>query len=113
MSVATGQFLDVRLGAYEQGERALLMDALDPLHSDDVVVLDRGYPAWWLLVALQALKLNFCERIDACGWPAVGRLLRSSACEAVLTHRLRPATRKTVLALGLACPETITLRRPA
>ena len=110
MSVATGQFLDVRLGAYEQGERALLMGALDALHTDDVMVLDRGYPAWWLFAALQARGLNFCARIDACGWPDVGRLLRSSAREVVLTHRLRPATRKAVLALGLPCPETITLR---
>lgn len=110
MSVATGQFLDVRLGAYEQGERALLMDALDVLRADDVVVLDRGYPAWWLFAALQARKLNVCARIDACGWPDVARLLRSSAREVVLTHRPHPATRKAVLALGLQCPETISLR---
>lgn len=110
MSVATGQFLDVRLGAYEQGERALLMGALDALRTDDVVVLDRGYPAWWLFAALQARKVNFCTRIDACGWPDVVRLLRGSAREVVLTHRLRADTRKAVLALGLPCPETIQLR---
>ncbi|MFT3720900.1 IS4 family transposase [Pseudorhodoferax sp.] len=110
MSVATGQFLDVRLGAYEQGERALLMGALDALRADDVMVWDRGYPAWWLFAALQARKVNFCARIDACGWPDVVRLLRSSAREIVLTHRLRPDTRRAVLALGLPCPETIELR---
>ena len=49
--------------------------------ADDVLVLDRGYPAWWLFAALQARKLNFCARIDACGWPDVARLLRSSARE--------------------------------
>ena len=110
LSVATGQFLDVRLGAYEQGERALLMGALDALRADDVLVLDRGYPAWWLFAALQARTLNFCARIDACGWPDVARLLRSSAREVVLTHRLLPATRQAVLALGLPCPETIQVR---
>jgi hypothetical protein len=113
LSVATGQFLDASLGAYGQGERELVMQSLGRLRADDVLVLDRGYPAWWLFGALQAKGLAYCARIDACGWPAAQRLMTSSAQEVTLEHKANAKQRRELaLALEgeLECPEVIKLR---
>jgi hypothetical protein len=43
-ATATRQMLDITVGRYDEGERALLLRSLGVLKSDDVLVLDRGYP---------------------------------------------------------------------
>ena len=110
LSVATGQFLDVRMGRYDQGERELLMQSIDALQQDDVLVLDRGYPSWWLFAALQARSVHYCVRIDACSWPDVDRLLRSSAQEMVVQREARADVRKVLAELGLPCAQQLHLR---
>ena len=48
----------------EVGERQMLFEALDRLGPDDVLVLDRGYPAAWLVAYLNARNIHFCVRCD-------------------------------------------------
>lgn len=63
-------------------ERAMLMEALDALGPDDVLVLDRGYPAAWLVAVLQARGIRYCMRCDnPSGWAAGKAFLRSDADE--------------------------------
>jgi hypothetical protein len=45
-------------------ERNMLMEALDVLGPDDVLVLDRGYPAAWLVALLNARGIRFVMRCD-------------------------------------------------
>ena len=45
-ATATRQVLDITVGRYDEGERALLLRSLGVLKNGDVLVLDRGYPAW-------------------------------------------------------------------
>ena len=71
-----------------QGERALLLRALGVLKSDDVLVLDRGYPAWWLFAALHDRAVQFCMRLDGCGWAGAKHLQQSSQRELIVSHRL-------------------------
>ncbi len=58
----------------------MLMEALDVLGPDDVLVLDRGYPAAWLVALLNERGIRFVTRCDndsglEChqGIPALGR----------------------------------------
>ncbi|MDD4189994.1 MAG: hypothetical protein PHI28_01570 [Mangrovibacterium sp.] len=46
--------LDARLAPYASGERDLLMEHLDKVGSGDLLLLDRGYPCFWLLFLLKA-----------------------------------------------------------
>ncbi len=45
-------------------ERQMLFEALACLGPDDLLVLDRGYPATWLVAYLTEKKIRFCMRCD-------------------------------------------------
>ena len=64
----------------EVSERQMLFEALDRLGPDDVLVLDRGYPAAWLVALLNARGIRFAMRCDnASGWAATRRFMASGA----------------------------------
>jgi Transposase DDE domain len=63
-------------------ERSMLVEALQLLRPDDVLVLDRGYPAAWLVALLNARGIRFVMRCDnPSGWGATRQLMRSGAAE--------------------------------
>ena len=67
-------------------ERQMLFEALDALGPDDVLVLDRGYPAGWLVALLNERGIRFCMRCDkANGWVAMRALLHSGKDEDEVT----------------------------
>ena len=67
------------------GERSMLAEALDRLGPDDVLVLDRGHPAAWLVALLTARGMRFVMRCDnQSGWQAPD-VLRSGQAEAWVT----------------------------
>ena len=67
-------------------ERQMLFEALAQLGPDDVLVLDRGYPATWLVAYLNEHKIRFCMRCDKVnGCKAMRALLGSSNTEATVT----------------------------
>lgn len=67
-------------------ERSMLVEALDCLGPDDVLVLDRGYPAAWLVGLLNARDIRFVMRCDNdSGWCATKAFMRSGAAEAWVT----------------------------
>ena len=109
LATATRQILDVAVGRYDEGERALLLRSLGVLKSDDVLVLDRGYPAWWLFAALQDKAVQFCMRLDGCGWAGAKQLLGSSQQEMIVTHHLTARDRRELAALGLSTDQ-LTIR---
>jgi hypothetical protein len=109
-SVASQQWLEIIVGRYDEGERELLLKALDQLEPDDILVLDRGYPAWRLFAALQGRGIKFCARIEDCNWKAVQRLVRSDRQECVLCHKLSAHDRKKLRQYGLPVPEKLNLR---
>jgi hypothetical protein len=60
----------------EVSERQMLFEALDRLGPDDVLVLDRGYPAAWLVALLIKRGIRFVMRCDnASGWLATRRFM--------------------------------------
>ena len=64
----------------EVSERQMLFEALNRLGPNDVLVLDRGYPASWLVALLNARGIRFCLRCDnASGWAAQRRFLAAGA----------------------------------
>jgi len=81
----TEMALDFELYAPEVSERQMLFEHLDSLRRDDLLVLDRGYPARWLVAVLLARGLHFCMRVDDTGFAEVARFRRSGDAEAVVT----------------------------
>ena len=71
--------LHVAVGTEAEGERQMLFDQLDRLRRGDVLILDRGYPASWLLQALARRGIDFVIRCDSSqGWGAARDFLRSA-----------------------------------
>lgn len=66
-------------------ERAMLVEALDHLGPHDVLLLDRGYPAAWLVQLLMQRGIRFIMRCDSSGWAGVRRFVRSGQAEAAVT----------------------------
>lgn len=72
----------------EGSERQMLVEALDLLGPHDVLVLDRGYPAAWLVALLGERGIRFCMRCDNdSSWSALTTFMRSGADEVWVTLR--------------------------
>jgi len=69
-------------------ERQMLFEALESLGCGDVLVLDRGYPASWLVAHLVERGIGFCMRCDkANGWVAMREFLQRQQDEAIVQLR--------------------------
>lgn len=70
------------------GERQMLFEHLEKLGTDDVLLLDRGYPSRWLVATLNQAEIKFCMRVDQTdkgGYECVRKFLRSKDVEAIVT----------------------------
>ena len=67
------------------GERQMLFEHLHKLSSNDLLVLDRGYPARWLIAHLTQNLIHFCMRVDNSGFVTVKKFLRSGLAEQIVT----------------------------
>ena len=77
--------LDFELYSPQVSERQMLFEHLESLKRDDLLVLDRGYPARWLVAVLLARGLHFCMRVDDTGFAQVARFRQSGDAETVVT----------------------------
>jgi len=50
----------------------------------DLILLDRGYPAWWLFNLILSMDANFCARISCTKWKAVRKFFHSGLQEKVI-----------------------------
>ena len=74
----------------ECGERQMLFQHLDRLSSTDLLLLDRGYPARWLVAVLNARRISFCMRVEKsgnAGFACVRNFLRSGLSEQIVMLR--------------------------
>jgi hypothetical protein len=63
--VFQGVVLDAILAPYRTSERELAYQHLSLAVVGDLILYDRGYPAFWLFAAHQAKDINFCMRVKA------------------------------------------------
>jgi Transposase DDE domain len=92
-----------------ESERAMLAQALDKLGPDDVLLLDRGYPASWLVNLLNDRGIGFVMRCDKLGggWGPVRTFMRGQLDDT--TVRLKAPDKHEALDWG--CPaEAPTVR---
>lgn len=99
-AVASGLMLRTVIGPDKAAERDQLVALLDPLAADDLLVLDRGYPAYWLFALLQQRQRHFCMRVET-SWSVVQAFLRSGQSEAVVTMKPGSVHRAEFIARGV------------
>ncbi len=95
--------LFAELHGLQVGERQMLFEALSHLLPGDVLVLDRGYPASWLVAYLNERGIKFCMRCDKTktGWRDMRSLLHSGQ-EEVLAAKLEKPKAQDVSDYGLS-----------
>lgn len=80
--------IDSQIAPYAASERDLLMEHLDHVKSGDLLLLDRGYPSFWLLFLLKAKGIEFCVRLKEDWWLKVKDFTQSPDKERIVTFTL-------------------------
>jgi hypothetical protein len=76
--------IDAIISAKSVGERELAVEHMLKLMPNDLVLLDRGYPAWWLFSLILSMDANFCARISCTKWKLVRKFFRSGLSEKII-----------------------------
>lgn len=82
--------IDAALAPYSGSERDLLLEHLEKIEKGDLLLLDRGYPCFWLLFLLKAKQVEFCVRLKENWWLSVKDFTESKEKERIITLKLPP-----------------------
>ena len=77
--------LDAIISPKEIGERKLAARHFLNLLHQDLVLLDRGYPAYWLFNLILSLDANFCARISCKKWKIIRKFYFSGKTDAIIS----------------------------
>jgi len=73
------------------GERELCESHFLKLMPNDLVLLDRGYPAYWLFNLILSWGGNFCARVQVDKWTVISKFFRSGKLQKII-HLKAPAS---------------------
>lgn len=82
-------------------ERTLAAQHLAHVGTSDLLLMDRGYPAFWLFAAILEQEADFCVRMTVSEWKAVQKFVRSGQKDQYVLLRPGYAAKKKCLAYGL------------
>ena len=77
--------IDAIISPKASGERELAAQHFNHLTNRDLVLLDRGYPAFWLFKMILSKKANFCSRISTSHWHLVRDFLDTGNKEQIVS----------------------------
>lgn len=80
--------IDAEIAPYSASERDLLMMHLDKVNKGDMLLLDRGYPCFWLLFLLMSKGIEFCVRLKDNWWLKVEDFVNSQEQERIIKLKL-------------------------
>jgi hypothetical protein len=89
------------------GERDLAAQHFLNVMPQDLILLDRGYPAWWLFKLILSVDANFCARVSCTKWKAVRKFFRSGLREKIIDLTVHPTSVAQCKQMGL---DTASLR---
>ncbi len=92
--------IDALIKPYKIGERDLLHEHLIKLLPNDLLLLDRGYPAYWIFNLIISQGGNFCARISK-HWKIVQRFIESGAQDTIIDLHASAHSRKECLEMEL------------
>lgn len=77
--------LDAIIAPKEIGERELAARHFLSLLPQDLVLLDRGYPSYWLFNLILSLDANFCARISCKRWKIIRKFYNSGKTDTIIS----------------------------
>jgi hypothetical protein len=76
--------LDALIRPKSEGERELATQHFIKLMPNDLVLLDRGYPAAWLFMLIVSLGAQFCARVKVSQWKIIKKFFKSGKMEKIV-----------------------------
>lgn len=73
--------VDAIIAPKSYGERALAERHLDYVGKGDMLIMDRGYPAFWLFAAILDKEADFCARLTVSEWNVAKKFAASGKKE--------------------------------
>ncbi len=67
------------------GERAMAANHFEHLTDQDLVLLDRGYPAFWIFKLILSRNAHFCSRISNKKWKVIRDFMNSGEHEQIVS----------------------------
>ena len=86
-----GIVIDALIRPKEQGERSLAAEHMQHVKAGDLVLLDRGYPAFWLFALILSREAHFCARVES-SWKEIRKFKNSGKKEDIITLPLSLAS---------------------
>jgi len=80
--------IDAQIAPYSSSENELLLKHLEKVGKGDLLLLDRGYPCFWLLFLLTAKEADFCVRLKASAWNIVEEFTKSNDKQRIVNFKL-------------------------
>jgi hypothetical protein len=84
-----------------EGERELAVTHFLKLQPTDLLLADRGYPAYWLFNLILSLEANFCARISYKKWKIVETFYESGEKEQIVMLNPSSESKERCLEMGL------------
>jgi len=103
--------VDAIISPFRVGERELFHNHMLNLLPNDLLLLDRGYPAYWIFNLIISLDSNFCARISK-QWKIVQNFIKSGAQETIIDLHASYQSKQECEEMGLdASPLCLRLIR--
>jgi hypothetical protein len=93
--------VDALISPKHIGERELAAQHLLNIMPTDLILLDRGYTAWWLFALITSLDANFCARISCTKFKIVRSFFQSNVKESIILMPPPITSIKTAKQMGL------------
>ena len=93
--------VDAIISPKNEGERELAAFHFLNLIPEDLVLLDRGYPAYWLFNLIISLGSNFCARVQRKRWKIVRQFYNSGKKQKIISLTAPPSSVKKCKEMGL------------
>jgi hypothetical protein len=102
MDVASGLLVHADMFESKAREREMLANSLAHVRADDLLLLDRGFPSYWLFAWLTERQRHFCIRVrdDVAGMSQFEAFIRSTATEAIVRVEVPAAAARKAGAQG-------------
>ena len=93
--------IDAIISPKSEGERELAAFHFLKLKPNDLILLDRGYPAFWLFKLAMSWDAQFCARISYKKWKSVKRFYESGKKEQIVKIEPSALSNRKCFEMGL------------
>jgi hypothetical protein len=93
--------VDAIITPKKEGERELAAFHFLKLMPDDLILLDRGYPAFWFFKLIMSMDASFCARVSCTKWKVIRKFYHSGQQECIVKLCPTPLSRLKCAEMGL------------